>query len=248
MVRLKCTVSYDGTHFAGYQIQPKRRTIQGDIEKAIATMHKGENIRIYSSGRTDAGVHAKGQVFHFDSTLSLSEQQWKKALNSLLPDDIYIHDVQFTNDDFHARFNATEKEYRYYILRSNTYDVFLRNYRYITRDNFDFHKMEEACRVIEGTHDFTAFSSARSTVKGSKVRTIYDFSFEVNGEELMFKIRGDGFLYHMVRILVSVVLDVGKGLVTARDIEEIFHRQDRGTIGPTLPPNGLFLWQVIYEK
>lgn len=246
MQKYKCTISYDGTNFSGYQIQPNKRTVQGEIEKILTRMHKGKQIRIYGSGRTDAGVHAKGQVFHFESDLQIPVVQWKKALNAQLPDDLYIHQVEAVDDSFHARFSATAKEYRYFVLLTEERNVFLRNYRYMTKENFDFALIEAACRVFEGTHDFTAFSSARATVKGDKIRTLDHVTFEKNDHELVFILRGNGFLYHMVRIIVSVLLDAGRGLVTPEEIEEMFQAQNRGTIGKTLPPQGLFLWEVTY--
>lgn len=248
MQSLKCTISYDGTNFSGYQIQPKARTVQAEIEKVLQTMHKGEFVRIYSSGRTDAGVHAKGQVFHFETPLRIPTDNWKKALNAQLPTDIFVHQVEIVPEHFHARFSAVEKEYRYFVHLSEERDVFLRNYRYTTRDEFDEALLEAACRTFEGTHDFTAFSSARSTVKGSKVRTLYTVDFKRTEDGLVFILRGDGFLYHMVRIIVSMLLEAGRGDVTPSQIETFFQKKDRGNFGSPLPPQGLFLWKVLYDE
>src|SRR5699024_8798502 len=126
MSKLKCTISYDGTNYAGFQIQPHKNTIQAEIEQALKKMHKGEFVRIYTSGRTDAGVHAKGQVFHFTTTLNIDLPNWKKALNTLLPKDIYVHGVEVVPDDFHSQYDAAEKEYRYFVLNSDEPDVFER--------------------------------------------------------------------------------------------------------------------------
>lgn len=249
MKKLKCTISYDGTNFSGYQVQPHKRTVQSEIERVLATMHKGKQVRIYGSGRTDAGVHARGQVVHFETELEIPLENWKKALNVQLPDDIFVQSVEYVDESFHARFSAIEKEYRYFILLTKEIDerdVFLRNYRYMTTDSFDDTLLETACRVLEGTHDFTAFSSARSTVKGDKVRTLHYVGFERKKNELIFTLRGDGFLYHMVRILVSVLLEAGQGEVTAEEIERMFAKQNRGRAGKTLPPQGLYLWEVSY--
>lgn len=246
--KLKCTISYDGTNFSGYQIQPNKRTVQAEIEQVLTMMHKGEHVRIYSSGRTDAGVHARAQVFHFETKLDIPLENWKKALNVQLPDDIFVHSVELVNQSFHARFSAIEKEYKYFILLSDERDVFLRNYRYMTHDRFDDTLLEAACRTFEGTYDFTAFSSARSTVKGDKVRTLKEVTFERIGNELIFTLRGDGFLYHMVRIIVGVLLEAGRGEVTPEEIKQMFISQDRGSSGKTLPPQGLFLWKVMYEE
>lgn len=247
MKKLKCTISYDGTNFSGYQIQPNKRTVQSEIERILTSMHKGEHVRIYSSGRTDAGVHARSQVFHFETPLEIPLGNWQKALNAQLPDDIFVHSVETVEESFHARFSAVEKEYKYFILLTEERNVFLRNYRYIMNEKIDDSLLEAACRVFEGTHDFTAFSSARSTVKGDKVRTLNHVGFERKKNELVFTLRGDGFLYHMVRIIVSVLLEAGRGEITPREIERMFIAKDRGKSGKTLPPQGLFLWEVRYE-
>lgn len=248
MQRIKCVVSYDGTNFHGYQVQPNKRTVQNEIEKVLTKMHQGKFIRIYSSGRTDTGVHARAQVFHFDTELNIPTTNWQKALNAQLPDDVYIREVEEVPSDFHARFSALEKEYRYFIQRSNDMDVFHRNYRYIVKDQLNISLMNEACKVFEGTHDFTAFSSARSTVKGDKVRTLYEVSCIEESDYFYVRLRGDGFLYHMVRIIVGILVEAGLGNVTPQQIEAMFKAQSRGNIGKTLPPQGLYLWRVKYEK
>lgn len=245
--KYKCTISYDGTNFYGYQIQPDFRTVQGEIEKILRRMHNGKHIRIYGSGRTDTGVHAIGQVFHFKSKLQISEENWKRALNAQLPDDIHVQKVEAVNSSFHARFSAKVREYRYFVLQTEEPDVFLRNYRYMTNETFDLDLIKQACKVFEGIHDFTAFSSRRSRMKGSKVRTLYNVSVEKNDNELVFILRGDGFLYNMVRIVVSVLLDAGRGLVTPEQIEEMFETGDRRPFGDPLPPQGLYLWEVEYD-
>lgn len=248
MQKVKCTVSYDGTNFSGFQIQPNKRTVQQEIEAVLCKMHQNKMVRIYSSGRTDTGVHAKAQVFHFETALEIPPENWKKALNVQLPADIFIHHVEFVANDFHARYSAKEKEYRYFVLLSDEIDVFKRNYRYITAGKFDLALLQQACEKFVGTHDFTAFSSARSTVKGDKVRTLYEVSCKKNGNELEFTLRGNGFLYHMVRIIVSVILDAGQGHISLEEIEQMFIKKSRGNKGKTLPPNGLFLWHVVYEN
>lgn len=248
MHKLKCTVSYDGTNFSGSQIQPNKRTIQFEIEKAIKKIHKGKQIRIYASGRTDTGVHAVGQVFHFETDLVISGNNWKKALNAILPDDIYVKKVENVSRNFHAQFDAIEKEYRYFVLNSKEADVFKRNYTYFYPFALDMDKIKQACKLFEGTHDFTSFCSARSTVKGTKVRTLYEVSCEKQGDEIVFILRGNGFLYNMVRIIVGVLLDVGSGKLSMNEIEEMFRKKDRSAAGKTAPPTGLFLWTVKYEN
>lgn len=247
MKRIKCTVAYDGTDFFGFQSQRDKRTVQGEIEKALRQIHKDEEILIHGSGRTDKGVHAKGQVFHFDTPLSLREENWQKALNSLLPDDIHIRRAEFVPESFHARFSAVAKEYHYYVRTSEEWDVFRRNYAYHYPVSLNIEKMKEACTYLEGTHDFTTFSSAKATVKGSRVRTLYSATCEEYEAGVRFSFCGNGFLYHMVRILSGFLLDVGEGKWQPEQIPELFMAKDRSIIGKTLGPEGLYLIRVDYE-
>jgi len=247
MQKVMCTLSYDGTNFSGFQIQPNHRTVQGEIEDALKRMHKGERIRIQSSGRTDKGVHAKKQVIHFETPLYLRPPKWKKALNVLLPKDIKLNEVFFVPPTFHARFDAIEKEYRYFVLNRAERDIFQQNYTYFDSSTFEVEKMQRACQKFVGTHDFTSFCSARATVKGSKVRTLYAVNCEAHGDKIIFSLRGNGFLYHMVRIIVSVLLDIGKGKLELEEVDRIFAEKDRRTAGTTIPPQGLFLWDVHYD-
>ncbi|MGM8212789.1 tRNA pseudouridine(38-40) synthase TruA [Virgibacillus sp. W0430] len=246
MEKLKCIISYDGTNFSGFQIQPKKRTIQGEIEKALLKMHKGEHIRIQASGRTDTGVHAKGQVIHFTSTIQMEEQNWRRALNTLLPDDLRIQDVKKVPASFHARFDAVEKEYHYIIDTRAEKDLFRRNYVYHFPYKLDMDAIQQACVFLEGTHDFTTFSSARATTKGSKIRTLYHVSCNPRGEDIEFILRGDGFLYHMVRIIVGVLLDVGQGHIAPNQINVLLEKKDRTLAGKTVPAQGLYLYEVAY--
>lgn len=245
--RIKCTLSYDGTHFFGYQIQPGKRTVQGELERALQQIHKGEAIRVTASGRTDAGVHAYGQVIHFDTPLSLSPDQWKKALNALLPDDIVIKDAQEATPSFHARFSAKAKEYRYKVRIAQERDVFLRNYCYHFPHPLDMEEMRRALRLIEGTHDFTSFCSAKTNVDG-RVRTIYTADMAVRDDLLEFRFIGNGFLYNMVRIIVGTILEVGQGKRSVDSISSALAAKDRRLAGKTAPPQGLYLWKVYYDN
>lgn len=246
MEKIKCTISYDGTNFSGFQIQPHKRTVQGEIEKALQKIHKGQAIRLYPSGRTDAGVHAVAQTIHFETPLQLDVESWKKALNALLKKDIYIKQAEKAPASFHARFSALEKEYHYIVLNEAELNPFRRNYVYQFPYYLNVLKMEEACKYLEGEHDFTSFSSARSTAKGSKVRTIYEATCKRNGSEVIFTFRGNGFLYHMVRILVGTLLEVGQGKREPSSISDILAKKDRQQSGKTAPAQGLYLWNVIY--
>lgn len=246
MAKYKGIISYDGTNFAGFQIQPKQRTIQGEIERALAKMEKCP-VRIYSSGRTDTGVHARGQTFHFESSLTIEKDQWKRALNTLLPDDIYVHSVEKVPQSFHARFDAVEKEYRYFIYTAKERDVFKRNYAYHFPYRLDLTAILKGCCYLEGEHDFTTFSSAKATVKGSRVRTLTKVTCLQKEDKFEFIIRGNGFLYHMVRIIVGVLLDIGVGKLQPKDIPELLAAKDRRLASDTAPPEGLYLWEVFYE-
>lgn len=245
MQRWKATVSYDGTLFAGYQVQPEGRTVQSEIESSLAKMHKGRPIRISASGRTDAGVHAIGQVIHFDSPLNIAAERWQKALNALLPGDIRITGIESVESDFHARYHAQKKEYHYRLLTAAEPDVFRRHYAYHFPYPLDVTAMEEAMQAFLGTHDFTSFSSARSAVE-DKVRTIYSFDLDINGDEIVFKVCGSGFLYNMVRIMVGTLLDAGQGRIKPQEIEVMLNERDRSAAGKTAPPHGLYLYQLTY--
>ncbi|GGM34699.1 tRNA pseudouridine synthase A 1 [Paraliobacillus quinghaiensis] len=247
MVRIMCVVSYDGTNYAGYQIQNNGITIQEKIEQALKALHKGKEVQVIASGRTDARVHAVGQTFHFDTTLTIPEKNWKMALNTRLPKDIFIESVHHVVDDFHARYDAIVKEYRYFVLNRKDPDIFVRNHRTHVRDYLDIHAMQEACTYIEGEHDFSAFCSAKTDIKGSKVRTVYHASCQKDGDQVVFVFKGSGFLYNMVRILVGTLIEIGKGERLPSFIIDTINSKDRNKAGKTAPPQGLFLWEVTYR-
>ncbi|MBP3038176.1 tRNA pseudouridine(38-40) synthase TruA [Bacillaceae bacterium Marseille-Q3522] len=247
MARYKCTISYDGSNFCGYQIQPHLRTVQGEMERALKKLHKGLEITIHASGRTDSGVHAKGQVFHFDSPFQLPLQKWEFALNKLLPGDIVINKMEKAADDFHARFDTIGKEYRYQFFLSRKRDPFHRNYAYHYRFPIQIEKMKQAAEYLIGTHDFTSFCSAKTTIE-DKVRTIHSIDWEVNEEILVIRFIGDGFLRNMVRIIVGTLLDVGINRKLPQDIKAILVGKDRRLAGKTAPPEGLYLWHVFYYE
>jgi len=247
MKKIKCVLSYDGTNFSGFQIQPRKRTIHGEIERALKKIHKGHQVQIQASGRTDLGVHAKGQTIQFQTTYDLPMYNWKKALNTLLPDDIFIHHVEEVPLTFHVRYDAIEKEYRYYIWNEEGHDVFKRNYAYQFPYVLNIEAMQEACSYLEGKHDFTSFSSAKTTIKGSRIRTLSQVTCEKRGSEIEFIFKSNGFLYHMVRIIVGCLLDIGQGRRMPTDIPKLLEKKDRQLLGETVPPQGLYLWEVKYK-
>ncbi len=245
---MKCTISYDGHLFYGYQVQPGQRTIQDELEKALQTLHKAkERIPVVSSGRTDSGVHAVGQTIHFDSPLSIPEAKWPYALNALLPDDISVRKAEAVNDQFHARFSAKRKEYRYMIYRGRHPDVFKRYYAYHVPYDIDMEKVKEASRYLVGTHDFTSFCATKTEVK-DKVRTVHELEWSDTGDGLQMRIVGSGFLYNMVRIIAGTLLDVGTGKFSPGDIEKMILAKNRDAAGRTAPAHGLYLWRVIYDN
>lgn len=246
MQKLKGIIQYDGTAFAGYQIQPNGRTIQAEIEAVLQKVHKGQTVKVTASGRTDAGVHAVGQVIHFTSDLNIPLEGWNRALNAMLSDDIRIADIQYADAGFHARYDTKGKEYRYKVLNQKDPDLFRRYYNYHVPQKLDVAAIKEACRYLKGEHDFTSFCSARSTVKGGKVRTITKADIYPEGNELVFIFRGTGFLYNMVRILVGTLLEIGKGERKPEEIMAMIEAKDRSAAGKTAPPHGLFLWEVFY--
>ncbi|MGL4523468.1 MAG: tRNA pseudouridine(38-40) synthase TruA [Bacilli bacterium] len=247
MSRVALTFRYDGTKFSGYQVQPGQRTVQGEIEKALKKMHKGEYIKMHASGRTDQGVHANGQVAHFDSTLQISEKAWKNALNVNIPEDIQITAAHHVAEDWHARYNVEKKEYRYYVRNCSEIDIFRRNYEWHVPFPLDEKEMQCALQHFLGTHDFTSFCSSK-TVTDNKVRTIYVANVTKEDEQLVFTFVGNGFLYNMVRIIVGTIIDVGRGKRNANDMPGIVAGRNRSLTGRMAPAHGLFLHEVMYKK
>jgi len=244
--RLKATISYDGTLFAGYQVQPGERTVQLEIENVLTKMHKGEKVKIVASGRTDARVHATGQVIHFDTSLSIPVEQYKKALNVQLPRDIRVLAIKEVEADFHARYSVSGKRYRYIWNCESEQSPFRRHYTVETNGvKPNVEAMQAATQYIIGTHDFTCFCAANTSVV-DKVRTVHSLSFSWQGEELHMVIEGNGFLYNMVRIIAGTLWEVGIGKKEIRDLKEIIESMNRGKAGKTAPAHGLYLEKVFY--
>lgn len=244
--RMKATISYDGTNFSGYQVQPGKRTVQLEIEKVLSKMHKGEEIKAIASGRTDARVHAIGQVIHFDTTLSIPNEGYKKALNTQLPGDIRVLDIEEVDRDFHARYSAKGKRYRYIWYCEEVQSPFRRNYTVETKGiKPDVKKMKEGAKYIIGTHDFSCFCASNTSVV-DKVRTVHSLDFETHSEELHMVIEGNGFLYNMVRIIAGTLWEIGIGKRNPESMEQIIASKSREKAGKTAPPHGLYLEKVYY--
>ena len=246
--RYKVTVAYDGTHFSGYQVQPNARTVQGELEKALIKIAKGETIRVHGAGRTDAGVHARGQVIHFDLPFYIHPKGLLTGLNTSTPEDVTIVDVEEAEADFHARYLAKGKMYTYRVDNSRFANPFKRLYAYHHRYPMERKRVEKALKHMEGTHDFTSFASTHSD-KEDKVRTIYQASVSVDEEtnEWLFTFVGNGFLYNMIRILMGTLLEVADGRREADDIPHVIEAKDREAAGTTLSPVGLCMEKVYYE-
>jgi len=246
MRRLKAIISYDGTQFSGYQVQPGERTVQAEVERVLAVMHKGNNIKVTASGRTDARVHATGQTLHFDTPLAIPVEKYMKALNVQLPRDIRVLSVEEVAADFHARYSVTGKRYRYIWSCEPVQSPFRRHYTVETNGvKPDVKAMQEAAKAIIGTHDFSCFCAANTSVQ-NKVRTVNALELKWHGEELHMVIEGSGFLYNMVRIIAGTLWEVGIGRREVKSVEKIVASMDRDQAGKTAPPQGLYLEKVFY--
>lgn len=247
MVRnIKLLIAYDGTAYHGWQSQLNKPTIQETIEKALYTVMK-QKINLTGSGRTDAGVHALGQVANFKADTRILEDKIKIALNANLPPDIRILESVDVDMDFNSRFDATDKTYMYQIYNDRVHNPFYARYSCFVPQVLNIDKMEEAIKFIPGTHDFKAFMATGSNVK-TTVRRVYETRLEREGSLIRLYIKGDGFLYNMVRIIAGTLIDIGKGLKDISCIERALENKDRRVLGQTAPPRGLFLMNVNYEK
>lgn len=244
MRNIKLILSYDGTEFHGFQTQPDLRTVQGLLQSTLEGI-VGHSVSIIGSGRTDAGVHARGQVVNFMTSSRIPIEKWPIVLNTKLPDDLVIQDAELVPDDFHARFWARGKEYRYRIDRSPYTDVFLRKFSHHVPYPLCIEPMREAARQLVGRHDFTSFCAANTPVV-DKVRTLYTVEVLEEGALLTIVCRGEGFLYNMVRIIAGTLLDVGRGKLSPDEIPGILAARDRTQAGLTAPAKGLTMWEVFY--
>lgn len=248
MVRYKAVIAYDGTNFNGFQRQPNGRTVQGEVERTLQKMNNGTPVTIIGSGRTDAGVHAIGQVIHFDYPQERPLERMRFALDTQTPDDIAVSSVEIAAADFHARYHVTEKTYHFKVQIAKPRSPFLRFYASYFPYPLDLDLIRRALPDLLGTHDFTSFCATGGAIE-DKVRTIYQADLEVDetGTELTFIFRGNGFLYKMIRILVGTLLKIGNGRMPADSIPAILEAKDRNLAGPTAHPEGLYLAKVNYE-
>jgi tRNA pseudouridine38-40 synthase len=245
MRRFRITVAYDGTDFAGWQVQPNGMTVQESLETALLQL-TGENVKVHGSGRTDQGVHARGQVAHFDIEKSFATTALHRGLNALLPKSIRVLRVNRAKPDFHARKQATGKEYRYLIWNADVMPPTERYDHVHISQPLDIDAMRSAAQLLEGRHDFAAFTANPNRVVESTVRHLYSLEVKKRGSEIVIVAKGEGFLYKMVRSLAGWLLRVGRGEVPFRQTSEILESRERTARVPTATPQGLFLWKVSY--
>ncbi len=253
----KVTLAYDGTDFYGWQVQPDRATIQGTLAEAIERI-SGECVLPQGSGRTDAGVHARGQVASFFLRAPIPASNLLRALNRKLPEAIRVLSAETIAPDFHARHAAKAKTYEYRIFRGEICPPWTGRFAWALHWPLDLEPLQHAARLVMGTHDFTSFAArdpdlatrqeeeSDGEISGGKVRTIFESNWREDGELLMYRVRGDGFLHHMVRNLVGTFVDVGRGQMEPADVTRILAARSRDAAGATAPARGLFLESVEY--
>ncbi|MBQ6903081.1 MAG: tRNA pseudouridine(38-40) synthase TruA [Lachnospiraceae bacterium] len=251
MRRVLLTIAYDGTDFHGFAYQEGVRTVEGAVAEAVFSV-TGERVIITGASRTDAGVHAYGNLATFDTESTIPPEKFPYALNASLPEDVRIVNAEDVPADFHPRATGWRKTYEYRILNTPWPDPTLRGYTYHYRTALDTDQMNEAAGYLTGEHDFTSFCSVHS-LSPTRVRTVYEARVDVRkapaqadadaGALVVIRVTGSGFLYHMVRIIAGTLLDVGRGRIKAREIPDILEGRDRARAGMTLPPQGLFLIQ-----
>ena len=247
MRRIRIALAYDGTDFHGWQVQPDLPTVQGTLEAVVSEI-EGSFVRVEGSGRTDAGVHALAQVAAFSIANPIPAENLKRAMNRLLPRSVRILGVEEAAADFHPRFQARAKTYEYRIWRGEICSPFERLYVLHHPYPLDLDRMIDAARTLEGDHDFSAFAAAddRDEEGASKVRTIFSSHLELSGQRLVYRVRGSGFLKHMVRNIVGMLLEVGKGNLDAQGVCAKLAPGVTEKAGPTAPARGLFLVGVEY--
>ncbi|MHC4480326.1 MAG: tRNA pseudouridine(38-40) synthase TruA [Planctomycetota bacterium] len=246
MRRLMLTLEYDGADFYGWQVQAEGRTVQGVLEEAIAKAC-GESVRVTAASRTDSGVHAAGQVAHFDTDSPLSARRFLKALNFWLPPDVAVRDCREADGEFDARFSAASKLYRYRILRSEVRRPLKEGRTLRLWQPLDVEAMRDCAARLLGEHDFTSFASEHSEAQ-SNVRRVLRSELVETGDELHYMVEADGFLYNMVRIIVGTLLMVGRGKLTPAQFAAALGARQRRAAGPTAPARGLILVKVNYPN
>jgi len=245
MRNIKLIIEYDGKKFGGWQKQPTKLNIQGEIEQAIKEI-TGEEVELIASGRTDAGVHSLGQTANFKTNSNIEIEKIPYAINSKLKKSIVIKSAEEVEENFHSRYNCKGKKYRYIINNSSQGTAIYRGLECHIPQKLDVEKMKEAIKHFEGEHDFKGFRASGTSSKSS-VRTIYKAEVKQEGERIIIELTGNGFMYNMVRIISGTIVDVGLGKIKPNEIPEIIRAEDRTKAGKTLPAHGLYLAEVYYD-
>ena len=243
-MNFKLTISYDGSDFSGWQIQPNERTIQDEIQTAIQNIFQNKDIKLYGSGRTDSGVHAIEQTANFlvkDS--NINEKQIVRAINSKISKDIYIIDCKKMNENFNSRYSAKKREYLYRISRN--YSPFLRRYSWYQKYNIDFNKLQKCSDIILGEHDFSNFCKSIS-LQEMNLCNIYKSKWDITDDFISFKIKSNRFLHHMVRMLVGTMIEVSKNKITLKQFNNMIQNPKANKKVVTAPALGLYLYKVYY--
>ena len=244
-MRYLLRVAYDGTEYCGWQIQPGLRTVEGTLKSALNKL-MGTEVPMIGASRTDAGVHAEGNVAVFDCDTTIPADKIKYALNNMLPEDVVVVESKQVEDNFHPRHCDCKKTYQYRILNTPLPDPNRRRNTYFYRGSLDIAAMWEAAGYIVGTHDFICFMAAGSQVKDT-VRTVYSLELEREYDVVTMTIQGNGFLYNMVRIIAGTLIMVGRGQIKPQEVKNIIDKRDRREAGPTAPAKGLTLKVIEYE-
>jgi len=244
MRNLKLTLAYDGTDFHGWQIQPELRTVQGELKQALQKLFN-HALNVTGSGRTDAGVHAHGQVANVETIRTMDTDAVLRGVNALLPDQIRVLSVEEVSPEFHARRSARSKTYEYHLWRNPIVSPFQCKYVYAFRYPLDEHQMDRGTNFFLGTHDFTSFCATATEIE-DRTRTIFEASWSRSETTWIFRISGNGFLQYMVRTIAGTLIQIGQGRLEPEQIVQIFEARDRRLAGPSLPPHGLHLIRVDY--
>ena len=245
MRRIKLIVAYDGTDYCGWQIQPNGITVEEVLNRALSRL-TGEEIRVIGASRTDAGVHARGNIAVLDTASTIPAERFAYAVNPLLPEDIVVVKSEEVPQDWHPRYQNSVKTYEYRILNREMPDPLKRKYTWHVSFPLDIDKMREAAEHLKGQHDFRSFCSVHTAVK-STVRAIYTLDIVKSGDEIIIRISGNGFLYNMVRIIAGTLAEVGRGFRTPEDVRDLLTAKEREQAGATAPPQGLTLIRIEYR-
>ncbi len=243
-LRIGGVIQYEGSQFSGWQVQPNDKTVQGELERALVAI-TGDPIRVVGSGRTDSGVHGVGQVFHFDYEGTIPPEAFTPALNSQLPRAVRILSTWQAPQGFHARFSATQREYRYMVTPNSRQGDIFSPYSWAIPYNLDIQLLNQYASYLIGTHDFTSLS-AKGDPSPTKVREILSAWWYPKGDQLVFRVVGRSFLWKMVRTIVGTSVDLAKEGKEPQYMRDILEKKDRGAGGITAPPEGLFFYKVGY--